>query len=178
MEGRIFKNWWILTFKGLLAISLGVYSIASSVMTINFVKHFAWLIIVTGSIVAIGGFLQRKQNPRWGFWIFEGIIDIIIGIIIFQKPLWFAATLLILMALWAILSGLVQILSSITFRKIISNWWSLMIFGIVFILMAILAILNPFEGRFTVVSVAGVFIVIFGLVLIIYSLQLRKAKID
>lgn len=176
MEIRLFKNWWLLTIKGILAIGFGLYILLFqySIITTLLAKVFGIIIIVSGTLIGIGAFLHKKSNPRWVWWFIEGIIDISIGAVFVFKPQWAKAFILGIMSIWACLIGILQIITAIRMNTYMVNWWSLLIGGIFSILFAILIFINPFYGTFTIVTIVGAAAIIFGLMLVYMSKTLKE----
>lgn len=172
---KLYKNWWLLTLKGLLAIVFGVLALTSPELTImTLVRYFGILVLITGGIIAIGAFLQKRNNPRWGWWLLEAIIDIVIGVIIMIKPLLVAATFTIVMSIWVLAIGLIQIVTALRLKNQASNWMINLFSGIVAVIFAIIVLMNPFAGTLAVVTIVGFFAILLGILLVFVSNNIRK----
>jgi uncharacterized membrane protein HdeD (DUF308 family) len=177
MEIRLFKNWWLMTVKGILAVGFGLYIIVIfkySIVTTFLAKIFGSIMLISGLMINTGAFLHKKTNPRWVWWLIEGVADIIIGALFLFKPQWAKAFILGIMAFWAFIIGLIQIITAIRMQGYMNNWWSLLVTGTFSILFAVLIFINPFYGKYPIVTIVGISAIIFGLIMIYMSKTLKE----
>ncbi len=165
-----------MTLKGLLAIGFGLVVLIKQFPFIKSSEAITFGIIVMGSGIMIitGAFLHKKINPRWKWWLVEGIIDLAIGAFFVFSPKMAKAFFLYFLALWAFAIGIIQIITSIRMITYLERWWTMMITGILSILFAILFFLNPLYTLFKISFIVGISCVIFGLILIFNSRILRN----
>jgi uncharacterized membrane protein HdeD (DUF308 family) len=175
MQIRLFKNWWLMTLKGLLAISFGAivlikkYPLIKSSLAIS----FGILLLVSGVMIITGAFLHKKTNPRWIWWLIEGVLDIIIGAFFVFNPDLAKAFFLFFLALWACIIGAIQILTSFRMIVYMERWWFMLLSGIFSILFAVLIFINPFYPKFNLFSIIGIACIIFGMLTVFLSRTLR-----
>lgn len=175
MEIRLFKNWWLMTLKGVLAIGFGIivlikqYPLIKSSLAIS----FGLILIASGGMIFTGAFLHRKENPRWRLWLAEGAFDLLMGTFFVFSPHMAKAFFLIFLALWAFIIGAIQILTSFRMTSYMDKWWTMLVTGIFSILFAILIFINPFYESYKLSSVIGISCLIFGLILVYTSRTLR-----
>jgi uncharacterized membrane protein HdeD (DUF308 family) len=176
MKIRLFKNWWLMTLKGLLAFGYGLILILSryNIPRTSFVLTFGVLLIASGIMIMTGAFLHKQNNPRWGWWIVEGIIDILIGVLFIWIPNQARAFFLYFLALWAFAIGVIQIITSLRMTNYLDRWWVMLLTGVLSILFAILFFLNPLYTLLDVNVTVGLSCAIFGLILIFNSRTLRN----
>jgi uncharacterized membrane protein HdeD (DUF308 family) len=65
--------------------------------------------------------------------------------------------LLYLIAMWAIIQGIFEIVTAIQSCKEISNEWALIIGGIIWIIFGVVLVVNPAAGAFAMVWVIGAY---------------------
>ncbi len=176
MEFRLFKNWWLLTLKGLLAIGFGMVLLIKQYPLIktSLVISFGGIVIASGIMIFSGAFLHKKNNPRWRLWLIEGLIDITLGTFFILETDFAKAFFLIFLALWAFGIGIVQILTSVRMATYMDRWWSMLIAGVFSIGFAVLAFINPFYTRFAMGATIGAACILFGLILVYTSRLLRN----
>jgi uncharacterized membrane protein HdeD (DUF308 family) len=176
MEIRLFKNWWLMTAKGILAVGFGLYILLFQyiMFTTFLAKIFGTILIISGLLIITGSFLHKKTNPRWVWWFIEGIVDLAIGAVFLFKPQWAKAFILGIMAFWACMIGILQIITAFRMNTYMTNWWNLLVGGIFSILFAILIFINPFYGTFTIVKIVGIAAIVFGLMVIYMSRTLKE----
>ena len=84
------------------------------------------------------------------------------------------AFLVVLMAVWAILAGLVQIMGAFELRKELDNEWLLMIGGAFSIVAGLFVIAFPGIGAIGLVTLIAIYALIFGGLWIVLAFRLRS----
>ena len=106
--------------------------------------------------------------------LLEGAIGIAVGIMAFIWPGITALVLLYLIAAWAIVTGVLEIIASIQIRKEIQNEWLLAIAGITSVLFGVLLLVWPLAGALAILWIIGAYAIIFGILLLILAFRLRS----
>ena len=79
-----------------------------------------------------------------------------------------------LIAGWAIASGVLQIIGAIKLRKEIEGEWFLIASGVLSIIFGCLIALFPGAGALGLAFAIGVFAVVYGILLVGFSLRLKE----
>jgi uncharacterized membrane protein HdeD (DUF308 family) len=111
--------------------------------------------------------------PRWWMAV-VGVIGILAGIVAFANPGLTALTLLMLIAAWAIVSGIFEIVGAIRLRKEIDNEWLLILHGVISVLFGLFVWLQPGEGALAIIWVIGAYAIIGGIILCVLAFRLRS----
>ena len=86
------------------------------------------------------------------------------------------AILVILVAIWAIIIGVLQIMSSVRHRAVPNSGWVWgIIGGALSILFGILVLIRPGAGLVSIIWIIGIWAIVWGITLIVLGVQLRKA---
>src|SRR5262249_6310955 len=117
--------------------------------------------------------MRDMGTPRW-LRVITGILGIIVGIVTFAHPDWSARALLLIIAIWAIVTGVMEIVFAIQFRREIPNEVWLIISGAVSLILVVLVILYPRSGALGVIWIIGIYAIIYGILLIVASFRLRN----
>jgi uncharacterized membrane protein HdeD (DUF308 family) len=96
------------------------------------------------------------------------------GLLAFVWPGITALVLLYLIAAWAVVTGVFEIITAIKLRKEISGEWLLALSGIVSVLFAVTLVAWPGTGALAVLWLIGAYAIAFGVVLMALGLRLRK----
>jgi len=176
MEVRLFRNWWLMTLKGLLAFGFGLIVIIMHYPLIksSLALSFGLLVIISGIMIITGSFLHKKINPRWVWWLIEGIIDIIIGAFFVFAPTVAKAFFLYFLAIWAFALGIIQIITAMKMISYLDRWWTLLLMGVLSIIFALVFFLNPLYTLFRMSFIVGISCIAFGIILILNSRILRN----
>jgi uncharacterized membrane protein HdeD (DUF308 family) len=167
-------NWWALLLRGIAAIIFGILAfIWPGVTLLSLVFVFGAYAIVDGIFAIVAGFRAPAGETRWWWLLLVGAVGLIAGILAFALPGVTAFTLLMLIAAWAIVSGIFEIVAAIQLRKAIAGEWLLVISGIASVVFGVLMMLNPSAGALVVVWIIGTYAIFYGLLLSALGLRLR-----
>ena len=79
------------------------------------------------------------NQSKWAIAL-RGLFGILVGIIIIARPMASVAALALVIALWALIEGMVAIVYAFELRAVIEHWWVLLLTGVVSVLFGIAAI--------------------------------------
>ena len=163
------KNWWVLLIRGILAILFGVMALTLPGLTL-FV-----LVLLYGVYAFADGLTALWVGGRAHAWWFVllGILGVIVGIFTFIYPGITAVALLYVIAAWAVVRGVFEIVTAIQLRKEINKEWMLIIAGILSALFGVVLVANPAAGALAMVWIIGTYAFIFGLTMIVLAFRLR-----
>jgi Short repeat of unknown function (DUF308) len=115
-----------------------------------------------------------KGYPRFGSLILGGLLGILAGLLAFIMPGITALGLLILIAAWAMLTGILEIAAAIKLRKVVANEWLLVLAGIASVAFGVLLILQPAAGALLLVWWVGAYAIVLGILLFVLALRIRR----
>ena len=86
-----------------------------------------------------------------------------------------AATIAILsiIAAWAVLTGILEIVSAIRLREEIEGEWFLLLSGLLSVLFGIALVIWPVAGLVAVTWLIGAYAILFGILLMVLGFRLR-----
>ncbi|MDB6112999.1 MAG: hypothetical protein JWR69_4749 [Pedosphaera sp.] len=172
---RLTRNWWLLALRGVAAILFGVIAfIWPGITLIGLTFLFGAYALVNGVLAFWAAYNAPKGYPRFGGLIFEGVLSVAAGVLAFIWPGLTALSLLIIIGVWAIINGAIEIAAAIRLRKVIANEWWLVLAGIVSVLFGLLILARPGAGALALVWWIGTFAIIFGALLIGLSFRMRR----
>ena len=168
------RNWWTLLIRGILAVAFAIAAFAIPGLALSALVLAFGIWAALDGIFAIVSMFGPNAHHRWVL-LLEGIVGIAAAVVTFRYPFITALVLLFIIAWWAIITGVLEIVAAIQMRREISDEWWLIIAGAASILFGILLFLNPGAGALAVVWIIGLYAAVFGIVLIGLSLRLRRA---
>lgn len=163
-------HWWILLVRGLAAMLFGVLAFVWPGLTL------ASLVLLYGAYCLVDGVIALTGGFGGGFWqsLILGLVSIGAGIATFLYPGLTAMVLLFLIAAWAIVRGIFEIVVAIEFRKVIEGEWLLVVAGLLSVAFGVLLIINPGAGALSVVWILGIYALVFGALLTALSFRVRS----
>ncbi len=168
------QNWWALALRGVFAIIFGLLALFMPGITLGaLILLFGIYALADGIFAIVAGIRAAASNERWLELIAEGIISILAGLVAFFVPLATALVFLYLIAAWAVVTGIMEIVAAIRLRREIQNEWLLMLEGVLSIALGVLLIAFPSSGIVALVWWIGIYAIIFGAAMIGLAFRLR-----
>jgi uncharacterized membrane protein HdeD (DUF308 family) len=174
MATDLARNWWLLALRGIVGILFGIGAFVWPGATLAaLVLVFGAYVFVDGIFAVVAGIGMRQQMERWWLLVLEGVAGIILGVLTFTSPGTTALVLLSFVAVWSIITGVIEVATAVQLRKVITNEWLLIASGVVSLLFGILLIVYPGPGALSLIWVIGLYALIFGILTLILSFRLR-----
>jgi uncharacterized membrane protein HdeD (DUF308 family) len=170
-------NWWLLALRGLLAVLFGALAFVwPGVTLITLVWLFGAFALLNGILSLVLAAKAPKGFPKVGSLILGGLLGILAGLLAFVMPGITALGLLILIAAWAIMTGVMDLVAAVRLRKIITNEWLLILAGIASVAFGILLLFQPAVGALALIWWIGAWAIVLGILLMIVAFRLRNWK--
>jgi uncharacterized membrane protein HdeD (DUF308 family) len=170
-------NWWLLAIRGLCAIIFGILAFIWPGLTLlTLIFLFGFYAVINGALALGVAFKAPRGYPKFGWLIVEGILSIVAGLIAFVMPGITALSLLILIAAWAIITGVFEIIAAVRLRKVIAHEWLLIIAGIASVGFGVLVMIMPGAGALALVWWIGAYALAFGVLLMLLAFRMRHWK--
>jgi uncharacterized membrane protein HdeD (DUF308 family) len=175
MDNVLVRNWGLVALRGVVALLFGLLTLFNPGITlVTLVLLFGAYAFVDGIFTIIGAIANRHEEPHWVALLLAGLVGIIAGIVTFLLPGITARALLLLIAAWAIVVGISEIVAAIRLRKLITGEWLLVLAGLLAVAFGVLVILAPGVGALAVVLWIGAYALVSGVVLLALAFRLRR----
>ncbi len=170
-------RWWTVALRGLAAIVFGILAIASPA------SAFVTLVIVFGVYAIIDGVLALALGARPGLvprsaMIARGLVSIIAGLIALFMPGVTSLVLVMVIAAWAVVAGIFEIVMAIRMRHQLEHEWLLGIEGALSVVFGVLLFISPVAGAIAIGLWVGAYALILGGMEIASGLRLREHEHD
>ena len=113
------KKWWVLLLRGILLLVIGILSFTNPLVWITFAG--AYMLIDGIGLLWAGFGPQPTGQSRWPL-LLVGILGIIAGLIVLLNPVIGGLSLVWVIGAWAIITGILEIVSAIALRQEIDNF--------------------------------------------------------
>ena len=160
------QNWWLFTLRGIFAIVFGLLALIFPGPTmLSLVILFSAYMLVDGifGIISAVRAIRRKED-RWGLLIFEGLIDIAVGILAFLWPGITVVAFVLLVGAWAIVTGAVMTAAGFRLNVSHGRWW-LVLSGVLSLAFGTLLVIIPLIGAVVLTWWIGAYALAFGVAL-------------
>lgn len=176
LKGLI-RNWWALLLRGIAAVVFGILALLWPGLTL-LTLTFLWgaYVLIDGVFALWAAIVGKVEGVGARWWLgVVGALGILVGLMALAAPAYTAGVLLTVIAAWAIVIGVLQILGAVRLRKEIEGEWFLIVSGIVSVLFGLAVVFQPVAGALAVVWMISLFAILFGVALIALALKLRSA---
>jgi uncharacterized membrane protein HdeD (DUF308 family) len=171
------QNWWAIALRGVVAVLFGIAAFMWPGITLwMLVAFFGAYALVDGIFAVVEAFRRGVERERWWGLLFEGIAGIAIGIVTFTWPGLTAMGLLYLIAFWAIVTGVFEVITAIRLRHEIRGEWMMALIGVLSVAFGFLLVAFPLTGALSVVLIIGSYAVAIGVLMIALGFKLRSLR--
>lgn len=168
------RAWWVLVVRGLFGVVLGVFTFVRPFTTMHALVLLFGVYAIIDGIFAIGAAIRAaEQHTRWWPLVLEGIVGLAAGIGALVVPGVTALALVTLAGAWALVTGVLEIMTAIRLRRRIRHEWALGIAGALSIVFGIAVLCFPVAGAVWFVLLIGSYALVFGLLFIVLGIQMR-----
>lgn len=177
-------NWSWFLLRGLIALALGVVALFFPGLTVfAFALVFAAFSFVDGLFSLVAGIRGASHHAeRWGGLVLSGVLGIGIGVVFMAWPIFataaYAYVLVLLIAFWALFSGLFEISAAVRLRKEIEGEFWLGLVGIFSIALAIavfwMLMTSPAATLLSVGWLIGIYALASGVALVLLAFRLKS----
>jgi uncharacterized membrane protein HdeD (DUF308 family) len=174
MSACLARNWWAVLLRGLLAIVLGVLTLALPAVSLaSLVLLFAVYMLADGVLGIVSAIRAARRHERWGWLVFEGLLDIAAGI---AALVWPGLTIIVFVALvaaWAIITGIALVAATFRLNRQHGRWL-MALAGVLSVIWGILLVIAPVGGALVLMLWIGAYALVFGITLVVLAIRLRS----
>lgn len=174
------RTWWALVLRGILAIAIGVFILWRPMDSIaSFALVIALYALFSGSVQIVHAFQLRPLLTHWWVLLVSGLIGVLFGIAaIYYYPGLSLTYAVVLVTWWLFLTGALAVYAAVMERRLGMSWGWTLAFGIVTIIVGVMAIMNPPATLAAIMGLIAGFALVSGAVLLIGAFRLSSAKAD
>jgi uncharacterized membrane protein HdeD (DUF308 family) len=165
------RAWWTLVLRGVVAVLFGLAALFWPGKTLFvLILFFGAYTLVDGIFAIVGGIMDSSR--RW-LLLIEGVLGVVAGLILLARPDLGALVLLYVIAIWAIVTGVMEVLAAISLRREIDNEWLMILGGALSVIFGVILAVLPGAGLLSLTWLIGAFAIIFGVAFIVFGFRVR-----
>ena len=178
MDKAVTRSSTFLALGGLAAIAFGILLLVRpGIGLVALLALFGAFALVYGALSLAAGLSHlAHRSTDWVPYVLGGLAGIAIGAIAFLRPDITAVALLYLIAAWAIVTGIFEIVSAVNASGPASNRWWLGIAGLLSIAFGILLAFWPASGVLAVVWLIGIYSIVLGLMRVMFAVRVHNLQ--
>ena len=172
---QIARNWWLLLLNGALLVVAGVLIFSIEWTTRELATFIGALFVFHGVSEALTtgiGHRVRQVN------VITGLLSIAAGLLIIVWPDPGVAFVAIVLGAWLIVVGTISISGAFAARRLLPNWWLLLVLGLVELPLGVLALANPGATLAALITVGGIWAVAVGATRIVLAFDIKELPDD
>jgi uncharacterized membrane protein HdeD (DUF308 family) len=168
-------HWWLFLLRGVAGVAFGVLTLwwpgATLVVLMAFIAAYA---LVDGIVALVYAFRLRPLFDRWWMLLIQGVISAVFGVLAIFQPGLSVAYIVVSVALWMLVAGLVQLLLARGQKAMGgSGRWSV-VGGILSLVLAAAAVVYPRVTVAAVLVLIAWFALAVGIVQLVVAFRVRS----
>jgi uncharacterized membrane protein HdeD (DUF308 family) len=171
------QNWWAIVLRGVFAIlfGLGTFFWPGITLVVLILLYGAYA-LADGVMAVLWAVAGRRDGPfPWGVFL-AGLAAIAAGLVTILWPGVTALVLLYLIAGWAIVRGVFEVVAAIQLRRELTHEWLLAGIGVLSILFGVALIVAPGAGALVVIWWIGAFALVAGIMMVSLGFRLKGMR--
>lgn len=170
------KRLWASTMvAGMAAVAAGLFFIFSPAHTLTvLVAVFGAFAFVAGLFTLVGG-LRDRESKGHGIQSLEGALGLAAGLVLLTRPAVGGRLLLVVVAAWAIVVGVTELVQGVLARRVEPAAWMLGATGAFTFVFGIALLLGRSTGVLAISWLLGIYLVAWGCVRAAYGASMRSA---
>jgi uncharacterized membrane protein HdeD (DUF308 family) len=174
MVQTLARNWWAVVLRGVAGVLFGLAAFFwPGVTLLVLVALFGAYALVDGIFNVVAA-IRGADTDRWWLLLISGLLGILVGVWTFFWPDVTALALLYLVAAWAVVTGVLEIVAAVRLRKEIEGEWMLVLSGLLSVLFGVYVAFFPGAGALAIVWIIGAYALVSGVLLIALGFRLRS----
>jgi uncharacterized membrane protein HdeD (DUF308 family) len=171
------RTWWALLLRGIIAVIFGIFALTHPALSLQSLALvfgvYALADGVGGIVTAVTGRNERKQ---WLLLLVWSLVSAGVGLVTLLAPGITTVVLLFCIAMWMIVTGILEIITALSIRKEIEGEWRLIGSGLISVIAGIVLLSRPLAGAVAFIWLIGIYTIAFGVLLIILAFEVRTLR--
>jgi uncharacterized membrane protein HdeD (DUF308 family) len=169
------RRWWSITVRGVAAVSFGLTALLAPRMSLALLVFlFGVYSLVDGSFNPAAALRSHDAERHWVALLVEAVVSIVTGVVVLVWPGITPTVLLVLIGLWVVATGVLELAASLRLSRHLGRAWFLGLGGVVSVAFGVLLLSRPDLGTAVLMALLGGYTVVFGALLVILGLRLRR----
>lgn len=166
--------WWTTLLRGIVWILFGLAVFSNPSVSLRVLTLFVGvLLLIDGIANVVEAIASRKEQENWVLLLLIGLAGVFVGIATFTNPAITSLALLFYIAVWAIATGLLEIVAAVRLRREIAGEGWLIAAGVLSLLFGVLLIARPGAGALAILWTIGIYAIVFGVMLVVLAIRSR-----
>ncbi len=168
-------KWWSFLLRGIAALFFGIIVLAWPKSTTQVLVLVFGIFVLAAGVAAVAATVaEAKRGDKFFMSLLVAVVCLIIGVLVLAQPEAGTKTILYLIAAWAIIYGIMIVMSGFEAPKGDSNLkWILVLTGVASIIIGIILFAVPGLGLWAIILIIGIYAIVQGILLCTASFRIR-----
>jgi uncharacterized membrane protein HdeD (DUF308 family) len=172
---EVAEYWWVGVLQGVFALAFAAAALFWPGLTLKTLVYLFSAYVLVWSLVEIfRGLSGIKSNDYWWLSLIFGIFGTGVGVYLVRHPEVTFATFILLIGFTFILRGIVDIISAFLGGQLATSRALSLLVGAAALIVGIVVLNQPVEGGVAFVWILGLYSLVYGVISIALSLDLKK----
>jgi uncharacterized membrane protein HdeD (DUF308 family) len=178
MDVFIVGDWRGIALRGVAAVVFGLLTLIWPGLTLTALVYLFGAYALVDGVFTIGAVIAQAPETRGRrvILVLQGLLGVAAGIVTFVWPDITALALLYVIAAWAIVTGVLEIVAAIQLRAELHNEWLLVLGGVASVIFGILLLITPGPGALVITWLIGWYALFFGVVMLGLAWRLHRVQ--
>lgn len=170
------RSWWVLLLRGVVAIVFGLLTwMQPAISLAALMLTFGVFVLVDGALGVYTAIRGRERMHHWWVVLLWGVVGVVVGVLTVIAPGVTAFVMTIYIAVWALVTGVLEIIAAVRLRKEIEGEWLLIAGGVISVVFGGFVLAQPAAGMMAILWVLAAYAMVFGVIMVLLALKLRKS---
>lgn len=166
--------WWLTLVRGLVAVVFGLAILLWPELAVRLLMLAFGIYAIVDGVLSAGFALRTRVDDAWVPTLLYGLGSIALGLFALFYTEQAARVLLILVGLWALVSGVSGVVGAWRQRRRIQGEWVVMLVGALVTAFGVLVFLRPEMGATALLLYLGIAAIVIGLIQLFMAWRLRR----
>jgi uncharacterized membrane protein HdeD (DUF308 family) len=164
-----------MALRGIVAIIFGLVAFFMPVATLYALTIlFGAYALIDGIVNLVAAVRSARHGEHWWALLLEGLAGLGAAAVTMVWPLLTLVVLIYIIAAWALITGILEIIAAIRLRRVITGEWLLVLTGVASIVFGLVLFAAPGPGAVVIAWWIGIYVFIFGLLMLGLAFRLRR----
>ena len=157
---------------GLASLAFGILAFAYPQITRDLVLMFFGIFALVGGLAGLWGFFRGSAEGKSVTSLLTALAGIVAGIVCLLFPAFALIYVLMLIGLWNVAAGLLQMIGGFALRKEMKEGWFIALAGLLGVCLGLLIMFYPADAATSIIWLIAGTAVLVGAVLMLFALRL------
>jgi len=176
MNATLARHWWIFVLRGVIAVLFGLMALAApGAVLLSLALLFGIYLLADGVLGLVASVRAVRSHGHWGVLLVEAVLNIVMGLIALFMPAAAIFAFVLLMAAWALITGVLMLMAAVRLHVSHGRWW-LGAGGIASVIWGAMLVVAPMIGAVVLTWWLGIYAVVFGIALLVCGWRLHGQR--